>query len=70
MRGEKNMRMSAIAKHRNFIPKENSKTQIKKQEEAKKNYRPKLCCEKCKSSNATLYNIKNKYYCVNCKNKI
>lgn len=60
------MRMSAVARYRNFMPKENSKTQQEKTEKAKDRYRPRLCCEKCKGSNVTLYKDKNKYYCKNC----
>lgn len=60
------MRISAIAKHRNNMPKENSKTQQLKRELAKENYRPKIGCKKCKETNTTLYKINNEYYCKNC----
>lgn len=64
------MRMSAVARHYNFMPKENSKTQQKKREMAKDNYRPKICCEKCKKTNLALYRVSNnKYMCKNCISK-
>lgn len=60
------MRMSAVARHRNSMPKENSKTQQQKRKLAKDNYRPKICCEKCKQTNKTLYKVENNYYCIDC----
>lgn len=67
--GERKMRMSARAKILNQIPKENSKTQQEKRETAKKNYRSRITCEKCKNGNATLYNIEGHYICKNCREK-
>lgn len=64
------MKISALAKAKNKMPKENSKTQIEKKKKATENYRPRICCEKCKKSNTTLYKIQNQYYCKECKNKI
>ena len=64
------MKISALAKAKNKMPKEKSKTQIEKKKKAMENYRPKIGCEKCKGTNTTLYKIQNKYYCINCKNKI
>lgn len=64
------MRMSAVAKHKNSIPKENSKSQIEKKKKAEERYRPRICCKKCKEANKTLYKIKNDYYCIDCKNRI
>lgn len=63
------MRMSARAKILNQMPKENSKTQQEKREIAKKNYRARIVCEKCKNGNATLYNIEGHYICKNCREK-
>ena len=63
------MRKSGIARHYNLIPKENSKTQIKKREEAKKNYRHFICCKKCNERKTTLYKINEEYYCTNCRDK-
>lgn len=60
------MRMNAVAKHKNFMPKESSKTQQVKKEKAKENYRPRLCCNKCKESKTTLYRYKKDYYCKDC----
>ena len=64
------MRMSAVARHRNFMPKEKSKSQIEKRKKAKERYRSKICCKKCKESNTTLYRIGQNYYCKNCKDKV
>lgn len=61
------MRLNAVAKYKNSIPKENSKTQIEKREKAKDNYTPKICCKKCKATTKTLYKIKDNYYCIDCK---
>ena len=61
--------MSAMAKAKNRMPKPNSKTQQKKKEEALKNPVEKIVCEKCQNGNTTLFNIKNHYYCKNCKEK-
>lgn len=63
------MRMSARAKILNQTPKKNSKTQQEKREMAKKNYRPRIVCEKCKNGNVTLYNVEGHYICKNCKDK-
>lgn len=63
------MRMSAVAKHKNFIPKENSKNQQEKRKKAEENYRPRICCNKCKKANTTLYKSNNKYYCKECLSK-
>ena len=49
--------------------KKNSKTQQEKREMAKKNYRPRIVCEKCKNGNVTLYNVEGHYICKNCKDK-
>lgn len=51
----------------NFLPKENSKTQQKKRDYFLNNPIRYICCEKCKKTNTTLYNIDGKYYCQNCK---
>ena len=64
------MRISALAKVKNKMPKEKSKTQIEKRKKATENYRPRICCEKCKESNTILYKNQNKYYCKKCKDKM
>ena len=63
------MRMSAVARLRNSMPKENSKTQQEKKKKAKENYRPRLCCKKCKETKKTLYKARKHYYCKDCMNK-
>lgn len=64
------MRMSAVARHRNSMPKENSKSQIEKRKKAEERYRSRICCKKCKQSNITLYKVKDNYYCKDCKEKL
>lgn len=60
------MRMSAVARHRNTMPKANSKAQIEKNKKENERYRPRLCCKKCKDAKTTLYRYTNDYYCKNC----
>lgn len=64
------MRMSAVARHRNFMPKEKSKSQIEKRKKAEEIYRHRICCKKCKESKTTLYKVKDNYYCKDCKEKL
>ena len=68
--GVKFMRQNAVAKYNNTRPKENSKAQIEKKKKLEERYRARICCKKCKSTNTTLYKIKDNNYCINCKDKI
>ena len=60
------MRMSAIARYRNSIPKEKSKTQQEKRKNAIENYRPRVCCKRCKETKKTLYRVNKDYCCKDC----
>ena len=62
---------SAMSKAKNFMPKENSKTQQLKKQKEILNPRTKIVCSNCWNGNATLYKqikkSKVKYLCSNCK---
>ena len=62
---------SAMSKAKNFMPKENSKTQQLKKQQAILNPKIKIVCSKCGENNTTLYKKcvrgKTKYLCPNCK---
>lgn len=64
---------SAMSKAKNFMPKENSKTQQLKKQKEILNPKTKIVCSSCGESNSTLWKIvkkgKIKYLCTNCKQK-
>lgn len=59
--------MSAAAKVLNKQPKTNSKSHKEKEAKRQAMMSKRIVCEKCGKGNVTLYNIKNHYYCQNCK---
>lgn len=59
--------MSASAKILNKQAKTNSKAQKQKKEKLAKFTHKIIACEKCNTTNTTLYNIQGHYYCKNCK---
>ena len=64
------MRLNGRAKINNTMPKKDSKAQLEKKKKAEERYIPRICCNKCKETKKTLYNIKGKYYCIDCKDKL
>lgn len=59
--------MSAVAKVLNKQPKENSKSHKEKEAKRQAMMSKRIVCEKCGKSNVTLYNIKEHYFCKDCK---
>ena len=62
------MRLNITAKILNRMPKKESKSHKEKELKYENMMKNKIVCEKC-GKNETLYNVKDHYYCKECKNK-